>query len=78
MAAMSPATSSSRSTCRSACTSYSRVARSLRTGTLSVNTNRSVRYEAPFGGYKKSGIGRELGRFGFEEYLQTKSLQLPA
>ena len=32
---------------------------------------------APFGGYKKSGIGRELGRAGFEEYLQTKSLQLP-
>src|SRR5699024_2329942 len=33
-----------------------RVARSLRTGTLSVNSNRSVRVEAPFGGYKRSGL----------------------
>ena len=38
-----------------------RVAKALRTGVLSVNTNRSVRTEAPFGGYKRSGLGRELG-----------------
>jgi aldehyde dehydrogenase (NAD+) len=30
---------------------------------------------APFGGYKQSGVGRELGTFGLAEYLQTKSLQ---
>jgi aldehyde dehydrogenase (NAD+) len=31
---------------------------------------------APFGGYKQSGHGRELGRYGLEEYLETKSLQM--
>jgi aldehyde dehydrogenase (NAD+) len=32
--------------------------------------------QAPFGGYKQSGHGRELGTYGLEEYLQIKSLQL--
>jgi len=31
---------------------------------------------APFGGYKQSGVGREHGEFGFEEFLEVKSLQL--
>jgi len=38
-----------------------RVARGIETGALSVNSNSSVRYSTPFGGYKQSGIGRELG-----------------
>ena len=38
-----------------------RVAKALRTGTLSVNSHRSVRTETPFGGFKRSGLGRELG-----------------
>src|SRR5204863_154723 len=38
-----------------------RVARGVRTGVLSINSSRSVHQEAPFGGYKRSGIGRELG-----------------
>lgn len=52
-------------------------ARGVRTGQLDINGG-AYNPVAPFGGYKRSGIGRELGRAGFEEYLQTKSLQLPA
>ncbi|MGE2834732.1 aldehyde dehydrogenase family protein [Mycobacterium sp. SMC-4] len=51
-------------------------ARQVQTGQLDINGGK-YNPAAPFGGYKKSGIGRELGRFGFEEYLQVKSLQLP-
>ena len=51
------------------------VARRVRTGQLDINGG-SFNPLAPFGGYKRSGNGRELGRFGLEEFLQTKSLQL--
>jgi acyl-CoA reductase-like NAD-dependent aldehyde dehydrogenase len=51
-----------------------RVAKSIRTGTLSVNTNRSVRYEAPFGGYKRSGLGRELGMQAMDAYTEVKNV----
>ena len=51
------------------------VARRIRTGQLEVNGG-SFNAIAPFGGYKMSGNGRELGKFGLEEFLQTKSLQL--
>ncbi|WP_431232114.1 aldehyde dehydrogenase family protein [Mycolicibacterium psychrotolerans] len=50
-------------------------ARRVQTGQLDINGG-PYNPAAPFGGYKKSGIGRELGRFGLEEFLQTKSLQL--
>ena len=53
------------------------VARRLRTGQVDVNNGR-FNLLAPFGGYKQSGNGRELGRFGLEEFLEVKSLQLPA
>ncbi len=52
------------------------VARRLRTGQVDVNGGR-FNPLAPFGGYKQSGNGRELGRFGLEEFLEVKSLQLP-
>jgi len=52
-----------------------RVARRLRTGQVDINGG-SFNPFAPFGGYKQSGNGRELGRYGFEEFLETKSLQL--
>ena len=51
------------------------VARQLRTGQVEVNGG-SFNPMAPFGGYKQSGHGRELGKFGLEEYLEVKSLQL--
>lgn len=52
-----------------------RVARRLRTGQVDINGGNFNPF-APFGGYKQSGNGRELGRYGFEEYLEVKSLQL--
>lgn len=51
-----------------------RVARKIQTGQVDINGGR-FNLLAPFGGYKQSGNGRELGRYGLEEYLQTKSLQ---
>jgi aldehyde dehydrogenase (NAD+) len=50
-----------------------RVARKMRTGQVDVNGGR-YNPLAPFGGYKQSGVGRELGVFGLEEYLQVKSI----
>jgi len=44
----------------------------LRTGTINVNGGIWYSADAPFGGYKQSGIGREMGLAGFEEYLETK------
>lgn len=52
-----------------------RVARRLRTGQVEVNGG-AFNPNAPFGGYKQSGVGREYGRHGFEEFLEIKSLQL--
>lgn len=51
-----------------------RVARRLQCGQVDINGGR-FNLLAPFGGYKKSGFGRELGRYGLEGFLQTKSLQ---
>jgi len=48
------------------------VASRLRTGTINVNGGVWYSPDAPFGGYKQSGIGREMGLVGFEEYLETK------
>src|SRR5579859_999053 len=51
-----------------------RVARSIRAGVLSINSNHSVHTEAPFGGYKKSGIGREMGMHAVQLYTEVKSI----
>ena len=50
------------------------VARRIRTGTLGINGGQWFAPDAPFGGYKQSGIGREMGAAGFEEYLETKTI----
>jgi acyl-CoA reductase-like NAD-dependent aldehyde dehydrogenase len=51
------------------------IARRLRTGQVEVNGG-AFNPNAPFGGYKQSGVGREYGKYGLEEFLQVKSLQL--
>ncbi len=50
-------------------------ARQVRTGQIDINGG-AFNPLAPFGGYKKSGVGRELGRLGLDEFLETKSIQL--
>ncbi len=54
------------------------VAKRVRTGTMGINGGLWFGPDTPFGGYKQSGIGREHGLEGFEEYLQTKSIGIPA
>jgi betaine-aldehyde dehydrogenase len=51
-----------------------RVARAIETGVISVNSSRSVFLEAPFGGVKRSGLGRELGVEALEGYTEQKSI----
>jgi betaine-aldehyde dehydrogenase len=51
-----------------------RVARALDTGVLSINSNSSVRVSTPFGGFKQSGFGRELGMHALEGYSEVKNV----
>ena len=51
-----------------------RVARRLEGGTLSVNSNSSVRFSTPFGGFKQSGIGRELSMTAMDHYSELKTI----
>ena len=53
-----------------------RVAKGIHAGVLSVNSNHSVHTEAPFGGYKKSGMGREMGMHAIQLYTEVKSIFL--
>ena len=53
-----------------------RVARALDTGVLSVNSNSSVRVSTPFGGFKQSGFGRELGMHALQSYSEVKSVYI--
>ncbi|HEX5225932.1 MAG TPA: aldehyde dehydrogenase family protein, partial [Solirubrobacteraceae bacterium] len=51
-----------------------RVARAIETGVLSINSNTSVRIATPFGGFKQSGYGRELGPHALDAYTETKTI----
>jgi acyl-CoA reductase-like NAD-dependent aldehyde dehydrogenase len=51
-----------------------RVARALETGVISINSNTSVRVSTPFGGFKQSGYGRELGPHALDHYTEVKSV----
>jgi acyl-CoA reductase-like NAD-dependent aldehyde dehydrogenase len=53
-----------------------RVARAVETGVLSVNSNTSVRVSTPFGGFKQSGFGRELGMHALEGYSEVKNVYI--
>jgi aldehyde dehydrogenase (NAD+) len=53
------------------------IAKRIRTGTISVNGGMCIAGDIPFGGYKASGIGREWGLEGIEEFLETKMLAYP-
>ena len=54
-----------------------RVARGVRAGTLWINDYHVFAEYCPFGGYKQSGVGRELGKWGLEEYTQVKRIHVP-
>jgi aldehyde dehydrogenase (NAD+) len=54
------------------------VARRVCTGTIGVNGAQWFHPDTPFGGYRQSGLGRENGQQGFEEYLETRVIALPA
>jgi betaine-aldehyde dehydrogenase len=51
-----------------------RVARAVETGVLSINSNTSVRVSTPFGGFKQSGYGRELGPHATDAYTEVKTV----
>jgi len=51
-----------------------RMARAIETGTLSINSNTSVRVATPFGGFKQSGLGRELGPAALDHYTEVKNV----
>lgn len=53
-----------------------RVANALKAGTVWVNNYNMIHHQAPFGGYKESGIGRELGKHALDNYTQTKTVNI--
>jgi aldehyde dehydrogenase (NAD+) len=54
------------------------VARRIRTGSIGVNGGMFYGADSPFGGYKNSGVGRQCGIEGFQQYLETKTVAFRA
>ena len=52
------------------------VSNALKAGTVWVNTYNTLHWQLPFGGYKESGIGRELGEVALDNYTQTKTVSI--
>ena len=53
-----------------------RVARQIESGVISINSHSSVHVEAPFGGFKQSGIGRDLGMSALDGYTELKNIYI--
>lgn len=51
-----------------------RVSNALKAGTVWINNYNMISYQAPFGGFKESGVGRELGSYALENYTQVKTV----
>ena len=51
-----------------------KIARRIRTGSVNVNGGLAIQADLPFGGYKQSGVGKEWGSEGFDEYLESKAI----
>ena len=51
-----------------------KISKAVRAGTVWVNTYRAVSYTSPFGGYKRSGLGRESGMEAIKDFMQVKSV----
>jgi acyl-CoA reductase-like NAD-dependent aldehyde dehydrogenase len=52
------------------------VAKRMQTGSVWINSHHMITPATPFGGYKQSGLGREFGHWGLEEYLETKYVRV--
>ncbi len=48
----------------------------LQAGSVWINQYQAIQFQAPFGGFKQSGVGRELGRYGLEEYCEVKTVSI--
>lgn len=53
-----------------------RVSNAIKAGTVWVNCYNLISYQSPFGGFKESGLGRELGEYALDNYTQVKTVRI--